>query len=147
MNIYEALRKDHDEQRSLLSMILETEGDSHDRAELFRQLKSALSAHAIAEERHFYIPLLGQDLTQEKSRHGIAEHHQIDELVERLVEAEPSTSAWLTIARQLDEKVRHHLEEEERIVFPLSGKVLSDQQKEQLVADYQDSMRRYTSDS
>lgn len=141
MNIYEALREDHDTQRDLLAQLLQTSGDTEERRSLYERVKAELTDHAAAEERHFYIPLMKVDLTQEKSRHGIAEHHEIDELIATLDETDMSSPAWLTHARSLDEKVRHHLDEEEHEIFQLSGKVLSESQKQSLADAYLAEMK------
>ncbi|MAQ76729.1 MAG: hemerythrin, partial [Aquimarina sp.] len=74
MNIFEALRKDHEIQRSLLDKLVDTSGDTEKRDEIFKELKKELEIHADGEERFFYVPLIEKDLTQEKSRHSIAEH-------------------------------------------------------------------------
>ncbi|WP_378184310.1 hemerythrin domain-containing protein [Aquimarina sp. SS2-1] len=136
MNIFEALRQDHEIQRSLLNDLVETSGDTDKRDEVFKELKKELSIHADGEERHFYVPLIDSDKTQEKSRHSIAEHHEIDELVEELEKTAYSSSAWLRIAKQLQEKVEHHLEEEEHEVFQMAGKVLTEEQKQTLATKY-----------
>lgn len=141
MNIYEALREDHDTQRDLLAQLLQTSGDTEERRSLYERVKAELTDHAAAEERHFYIPLMKVDLTQEKSRHGIAEHHEIDELIATLDETDMSSPAWLTHARSLDEKVRHHLDEEEHEIFQLSGRVLSESQKQSLADAYLAEMK------
>ncbi len=140
MNIFEALRHDHDIQRRLLKELIETTGDSKKRDAVFKALKNELKIHADAEERHFYIPLIDSDTTQDKARHGIAEHHEIDELIEELEKTEYASSAWLKIAKNLQEKVEHHLEEEEHAIFQLAGKVLSETQKKTLATDYEKYM-------
>ncbi|MGJ8656517.1 MAG: hemerythrin domain-containing protein [Akkermansiaceae bacterium] len=136
MNIYEAIRNDHDIQRDLGSKLLQTSGESPERAELFACYKEELVYHANAEERHFYKPLISNDMMQEHARHGIAEHHEIDELIEELNDTEYSSSGWLVTCKKLVEKVEHHLEDEERTFFQLSGKVFSDTQKEALAKEY-----------
>lgn len=136
MNIFEALREDHEIQRSLLKKLVKTSGDTENRDEIFNELKKELSIHADGEERHFYVPLIDSDKTQEKSRHSIAEHHEIDELVEELEKTDYSSSAWLKIAKQLKEKVEHHLDEEEHEVFQMAGKVLTEDQKQTLADEY-----------
>ncbi len=140
--IFEALREDHDKQRSLLDLLIKTQGDSEERAELFAKVKDELQYHAGAEERFFYNPLFEHDLTQEKSRHSVAEHHEIDELIETLEETDRSSSHWLGYAKQLSALVLHHLEEEEHEVFQLAGKALSDEQKTVLAASYEGDMQR-----
>lgn len=140
MNIFEAIRKDHDIQRALLDKLVETSGDTKERDEIFKSLKLELGIHADAEERHYYKPLIDSDMMQDKARHGIAEHHEIDELVEKLEETDYDSSAWLKIAKDLKEKVEHHLEDEEHKFFQLSGKVLSEKQKLELAKSYNSYM-------
>lgn len=137
MNIFEALRVSHVTQRELADNLIRTEGDSPERASLFTELKLELAAHAAAEERFFYVPLIAHDMTQEPSRHGIAEHHQMDKLVEQLASTELSSPGWLVAAKELHHKIYHHLEDEEQGVFQLAGKVLSEAQKLSLARDYE----------
>lgn len=142
MTIFEALRKDHDLQRDLLARLVETHGDSEERDTLYKQVKHELQHHAAAEERTFYIPLMELDLTQEKARHSVAEHHEIDELIEQLDSTEYSASSWLTYAKQLQHLVTHHLDEEEQEVFQLAGRGLKTQQKTSFADDYEEEMQR-----
>lgn len=134
--IFDALREEHDIQRSLAEKLITTHGDSEERDELYTALKCSLEAHAAAEERCFYAPLIQHDMTLELSRHGIAEHHELDELIEKLDETDRASSAWLMTAKDLHEKVVHHLAEEEQDFFPLAGKVLSEKQKTDLAEEY-----------
>ena len=136
LNIFEALRESHERQRELYRQLIETRGDTPERQTLFEQLKAELLAHELAEERHFYIPLMEHDAGIDLSRHAIAEHHELDELVESLEEADPATPTWLPLARKLAEKVKHHLHEEEHRFFQMAGKLLTAKQKTALVASY-----------
>ncbi len=137
MNIFEALRVSHVTQRALAAQLVETQGDSPDRTRLFRELKQELLAHETAEERCFYVPLFEHDATVDASRHAIAEHHEMDEMVEDLEKIEQSSPAWLPAAKKLAEKVNHHLEEEENKFFQQAGKVLTEAQKLSLAKDYE----------
>ena len=137
-NIFETLRESHELQRTLYRQLTETSGDTPERQELFDQLKLELTAHELAEERHFYIPLMAHDAGIDLSRHAISEHHQIDELIETLEEADPATPAWLPLAKKLAEKVEHHLKEEEHRFFQMAGKLLTEKQKTALAASYRD---------
>ena len=135
-NIFEALRESHELQRSLYRQLIETSGDTPERQELFHQLKLELTAHEMAEERHFYIPLMAHDAGIDLSRHAISEHHQLDELIESLEEADPASATWLPLAKKLAHKVEHHLEEEEHRFFQMAGKLLTEKQKTSLAASY-----------
>lgn len=142
MHIFEALRKDHDVQRDLMARLVETHGDSEERDTLYQQVKKELQYHAAAEERAFYIPLMELDLTQEKARHSVAEHHEIDELIELLDETDYSASNWLVHAKELQHLVTHHLDEEEQEVFQLAGRGLKNNQKSSLANEYEEEMER-----
>lgn len=136
MTIFEALRLSHDRQRELAEQLVATHGDTPERKQLFDELKQELAAHSVAEERHFYIPLMQDDSGVDLSRHAIAEHHEMDEMIEDLDATDPSSPSWLVQAKALSEKVHHHLQEEEQKFFQMAGKLLSDKQKKALSKDY-----------
>lgn len=139
-NIFEAIRADHDIQRELLDKALDTSGKSSERKEIWKKLKVELKGHETAEERNFYKQLIDNDMMVEHTRHGIAEHHEIDELIEKVQESDMDSSAWLAHMKALDHKVRHHLEDEEKSFFQLAGKVFSDVQKTELAKKYNSEM-------
>lgn len=143
MNIFEALRQSHEIQRDLARQLTQTSGDSRERRAIFEQLKNELFAHAVAEDRYFYIPLMMTDAGLNITRHALAEHHQMDELLEQLTETEMSNTGWLAIAKQLSDKVHHHLKEEEHGFFQQAGKILSEQQKQSLAKQYLAEYEKY----
>ena len=136
MNIFEALRESHDRQRRYADALIQTSGDTPERVEAYKRLKSELQAHATAEERHFYMPLMEFDNGVDLSRHAISEHHEMDEMMEALDATEMSSPSWLATAKKLSEKVHHHLKEEEQKFFQMAGKLLDEQQKETLAGQY-----------
>ncbi|WP_447792776.1 MULTISPECIES: hemerythrin domain-containing protein [Pseudomonas] len=137
MNIFEALRESHDRQRRYADALIQTRGDTPERVEAYKRLKSELQAHETAEERHFYMPLMEFDNGVDLCRHAISEHHEMDEMMEALDATEMSSPSWLATAKKLSEKVHHHLKEEEQKFFQMAGKLLDDQQKETLAGQYQ----------
>ncbi|MGO2102635.1 hemerythrin domain-containing protein [Psychroflexus halocasei] len=142
MNIFEAIRKDHDIQRELCKQVTTTSGDTSERKQYWKNLKHELQIHANAEERAFYSPLIDNDMMQEHARHGIAEHHEMDELIEKIDDTDMDSPAWLTYAKQLCDKVEHHLEDEEHSFFQLAGKVFTESQKTELAQEYQKEMKK-----
>ena len=142
MKIFEALRQDHEKQRLLLKILAETSGNTAARREYYQELKTQLESHAIAEERHFYSHLLEKDATADLTRHGIAEHHEIDELLAKLDDTDMSSPAWLRYLKALQEKVEHHLADEEQEFFQVAGNVLNDRQKTKLADEYQKEMKQ-----
>ncbi|RDK89054.1 hemerythrin domain-containing protein [Marinirhabdus gelatinilytica] len=140
MNIFEAIRADHDIQRELLDKALDTSGDTQERKKIWEKLKVELKGHETAEERNFYKQLIDNDMMVEHTRHGIAEHHEIDELITKVDESEMDSSAWLAHLKALDHQVRHHLEDEEKSFFQMAGKVFSESQKTELAKKYNAEM-------
>jgi hypothetical protein len=134
--IFDAIRESHDLQRDLCRKLTASRGDIAARQLLFLQLKVELMAHAAAEERHLYVPLLLQDGGLDASRHALHEHHQIDELLDDLSVRHKMQAGWLATAKQLSLKVRHHLKEEESKFFQVAGRLLSATTKKQLGQAY-----------
>ncbi|HQY28380.1 MAG TPA: hemerythrin domain-containing protein [Burkholderiaceae bacterium] len=140
--IYDALRESHEIQRSLCRKLLRAEPGDGRREQLFRELRIELAAHAAAEERYLYAPILMDDMGLNASRHALSEHHDIDELVDELAKASEDGGSWLARARKLSEEVHHHLKEEETSFFQTSGKILSDAQKRTLGNQYRKDYAR-----
>ncbi len=140
MNIFEAIRRDHEIQRDLLKKLVETAGKNDERIRLYQECKHQLKIHENAEERYFYTYLMEKDITQEKARHSVAEHHEIDELLEKLDKTEMTSSSWLVFAKELKHLVEHHLDEEEHEVFQLAGKALTEAQKISIAKEYNEMM-------
>ena len=143
MNIFEALRESHEKQRYLSEKLIKTSGDSKERRALFELLKNELFAHAVGEDRYFYIPLMMTDSGLNITRHALAEHHKMDELLEQLTEMELSNPSWLAVAKKLFDTVHHHLQEEEHGFFQQAGKILSAEQKERLAQQYLAEYKKY----
>ena len=142
MDIFDALLKSHELQRSIAKRLLSDIGDRQSRSRDFDELKTELAAHETAEERAFYIPLMEHDEAVEGARHGIAEHHEMDEMVERIEKLEQGSAQWLEQLAALLHKLDHHLKEEEERWFPLARRVLPKQELKALGEPYQDEHDR-----
>ena len=134
--IFEDLRESHEVQRSLARTMTHGRASAANRRAAFLALAHELDAHATAEERHFYVPLLMNDAGLSVSRHALADHHKAEELVEQLRGVDPATDQFGDLAKQLSTEVRDHLDEEEHGTFQLAGKLLSKTQQKQLARDY-----------
>lgn len=133
MDIFSALIKSHEVQRDLCNQI-EAAKDTDQKQALLTALIDELAAHAAAEERHLYVPVMAFDDGLELSRHAIAEHHEMDEMVEDL--EEQSGDEWAQTVDKLIDYVRHHLEEEEDEFFGQAKKLLPAEQVDRLGALY-----------
>ncbi|MEO6410369.1 MAG: hemerythrin domain-containing protein [Burkholderiaceae bacterium] len=136
MTLFEHIHESHEIQRALCRQVTATRSDVARRQLLFLQLKVELEAHAAAEERYLYVPLLMTDPGLSSSRHALSEHHEIEELCDDLSVADKSGDAWLQTAKDLSHLVRHHLKEEETKFFKVAGRILSDAQKALMARRY-----------
>ena len=96
--IFDAIRESHDLQRDLCRKLTASRHDMAARRVLFLQLKVELMAHAAAEERHLYVPLLMEDGGLDASRHALHEHHQVDELLDDLSVRNKKQAGWIATA-------------------------------------------------
>jgi len=137
-DIYKAIEDDHGKQRGLLAGIAETEGDSDERRRLFDLLKVELHAHADAEEQTLYAELLANPKSQEQTRHSVAEHKDMNDLIAELGKTDMSSPGWIATFKKLRHDVEHHLDEEEKDVFELARKVLSEDEAEEIGRRFHD---------
>jgi len=77
--IYDALRESHEIQRSLCRKLLRAKPGTQDRISLFKQLHTELAAHAAAEERFLYAPVLMHDAGLGSLRHRLHEPPEVDQ--------------------------------------------------------------------
>ena len=143
-SIFDAIKDSHATQRTLCRGLIRTR-EKQARADTFAALKLELEAHAAAEERHLYVPLLMTDAGLSSSRHALSEHHDIEELLEDLSVRIKSGQSWMATAKKLSEKVHHHLREEERKFFKVAGRLLSATKKAQLGSLYLKELERMRS--
>jgi hypothetical protein len=136
MTIFEDLRASHEVQRSLARTMTHARASADNRRVAFLALAHELDAHATAEERHFYVPLLMDDAGLSISRHALADHHKAEKLVQQLRGVDPKTDEFSELAKQLSAEVRDHLDEEEHGTFQLAGKLLSKPHQNRLAREY-----------
>jgi hemerythrin-like domain-containing protein len=142
MDIFDALLKSHEVQRAICARLLAAVGDPDRRSQAFSELKNELAAHETAEERLFYVPLFEHDEAVEAARHGIAEHHEMDEMVEDIEKLEAGSAEWLETLGKLVHRIEHHLKEEEEKWFPVAREVLTRNQQKALGEPYQEEHDR-----
>ncbi|WBY00696.1 hemerythrin domain-containing protein [Ramlibacter tataouinensis] len=142
MDIFEALLESHERQRAICRRLLTAIGEPGPRRQALDDLKAEMAAHETAEERTFYVPLIEHDETVDAARHGIAEHHEMDEMVEDLDKADAGSPGWLEAIGKLVQKVEHHLQEEEQKFFPQAREVLSRREQKALGEPYREEHER-----
>jgi hypothetical protein len=132
LDIFGRLIMDHELHRDLLDALGETQGDSEERAELFERLTLEVKSHAAAEEQALYSTMMRKPQTTDETRHSVAEHQEIQEMLNDLAATAMSSGAWLTKFRELSERYLHHIDEEERENFPDFARYLTDEDEQHM---------------
>ena len=136
-DIFSRIREDHEKHRTFISILEKTEGNSEGRQEVFPKLAADVKAHAHAEERIFYSELMEYTEGRDKAGHSVKEHHEAEDIIKELEDKEYSDTGWLTRFKTLAHELRHHMEEEEKEVFPLAGRLLPEARKKAMVAEFE----------
>src|SRR4030095_6503850 len=106
--VFKAIRESHDLQRDLCRKLTASRRVMAARQLLFLELKVELKAHAAAEARSLYIPLVMEDGGLDAARHALHEHHEIDELLDDLSVRNKKQAGWIATAKKLRVKARAH---------------------------------------
>src|SRR5579862_5456829 len=117
MNLLDALKSDHDEVKSMLTSILETE-EAKARTDQFKRFKAAMTAHSRAEEKVLYRRMEKIEDGKDDALEGEVEHEVVDRLMDDLSRSRSKDSdRWTARCKVLKELIEHHVEEEESEFF------------------------------
>lgn len=128
--LFRQLKEQHAEVSVLMKQV-KTGGEST-RRQLFPKIRQALLAHARAEQQTYYAAIERYEETRAQAADGLREHTQMDDLVQRLDMLPMAGEEWGRTFDDLVRLVEHHVEEEENEMFPMSKKVLSDAQLQEI---------------
>lgn len=122
MNAIELLKQQHREATDLFEKFEETSEEAEKtREKLCQQIGDLLAVHAEIEEKIFY-PESKQENTEQLLRESVEEHLSVKRLLADIIESgfdDPQFEAKMAVVK---EQFEHHLEEEERELFPLIAK-------------------------
>ena len=119
------LEADHRRFEDLLKQGAETTARAvKRRTQLLNTLTAELNLHELIEEKILY-PALGPHAeSNEIVLEGYEEHHIADVVVKELHETARDDERWAAKFKVLKENIEHHIQEEERRMFPTARAVL-----------------------
>ncbi len=120
MNALDILKKDHDKVKELFAEYDTLSGDGAKKNEVAQTVLRELELHSRIEEDIFYPAMRARSGKEGKElvKHSVSEHHEIDDLVAELRDADPSDPDFDDRFQELMEDVEEHIEEEETEMFP-----------------------------
>ena len=90
------------------------------RGEVLDTLTSELNVHEALEEQILYPSLRSQAEAHDIVLEGIEEHHVADVIIKELHAVRKDNEKWGAKFKVLKESVEHHIQEEERKMFPIA---------------------------
>jgi hypothetical protein len=132
MNAIDLLEKQHREVEELFEKFEESgENAKKTKERLCRDISDRLAVHAEIEEKLFY-PEAKQENTEEILRESVEEHLAVKRTLADLLESGPEDEQFEAKMTVLKEQVEHHVEEEEKELFPKVRKACSKEELEDL---------------
>jgi len=125
LNIFDILRKEHQEVNALINELISLENKDSYRVNLIEQIEKELNAHRKAEELTFYNTIKLLDADRDLVSHGMKEHLDIDRALETLIKKISFENQWKNFAIELKSVVQHHVEEEENELFTEAVTILT----------------------
>jgi iron-sulfur cluster repair protein YtfE (RIC family) len=102
------------------------------RTRLLDELTERLNLHELIEEKALYPALQPFAETREIVLEGFEEHHVADLVVDELRRLAKDDERWAAKFKVLKENIEHHIQEEERNMFPVARTLLTREQQQAL---------------
>lgn len=131
MQIYEALKNDHEKVRELLGRLVELkEGQEETRTALIEEIRDELVPHSRAEEAVFYNSIRAINTAQDLVWHGYEEHMMAETLLRTLQAMDKINADSTKVAQKLKAALEHHIQEEEGQIFTVAKHLFTDEEAE-----------------
>jgi len=140
--LFDLLRRDHEEQRDLFKKIAKSSSKDVDtRQVLFAQLERELLNHMEAEERFFYTALEQLEESRPRVLESYEEHQVARTVLGTFTSLAVDDERWPAKLKVLSRLFRQHADDEEHDLFKLAKKLLSNEQFQGIVAKVQELRR------
>lgn len=130
MNAIKLLESQHRKVEDLFAQIEKAKSEDA-KDQLFTDIADKLAVHATIEEHHFY-PAVKAKRTEDIVLESLEEHVGIKRVLADLLATDASDSTFDAKIAVLKEQVSHHVDEEERELFPKVRKLFDRDQLEAL---------------
>jgi len=123
---FQLLIKDHKKVQTLINELLSTSMNAKSqRKKLLGNLKEELQLHEKIEEEEVYPVLEKKKNLKDITLEAYQEHHIVDVLLDELESLDFKDENWKAKLTVLQENLQHHIEEEEKEIFPEAEKTLT----------------------
>jgi hemerythrin superfamily protein len=120
-DIINLILEDHKALKKLIRVMKDTDETLEDRKNAFKEFGPLLVKHTKPEEQILYTRMKDDDDMREEGMEGDVEHGLADQMLEEAKRTDDE-DLWSARVKVLAELVKHHVEEEEKELFPLFRK-------------------------
>lgn len=128
--VFDVLKKEHKEIKQLLQ---KAEKDPRQ----FSAFTEELTTHVQAEEKTVYKPLMKEEAVHEMILEGFEEHHVVDLVVKEMQKTTTGGEEWQAKFKVMSENLEHHIEEEEKEMFPAAEKAIGKQRAVEMAGQFE----------
>lgn len=138
MNIYSALKSDHDKVKALLSELVSlSEGDEKRFSTLVAKIRDELIPHSRAEEAVFYNSIREVDIAKNLVWEGYEEHMAAEALLRSLQAVNKVDVQSKKLAEKLKAALEHHIQEEESEIFSAAKQLFTAEESTEMGRAFQ----------
>lgn len=126
MDIYTVLKRDHARIESLVEKLRRADDRTpQSRRRLLDELRAAVRAHELAEERSIFPVLLHDADAHDEAVRAREEQRDAESLIDELVPLEPSDPRFSRRVTELDSLLRSHFFREQQRLIPRATEIIS----------------------
>lgn len=142
MELFDVLKKDHNQVKALCRRIQTAGGRSATGRKIFDQMSSMLEVHMQAEEHLFYSRLQESDKTSKFAIEGFEEHRLGRLLLSELKSKDLDSETWQVKFKVFVDIISHHIEEEEETFFEKGRSLFEEGELEELAALFNEQKKQ-----
>lgn len=132
--VFDVLKREHKEIKKLFQ---KAEKDPRE----YAQFAEELETHVSAEEQTVYKPLEKEKQVHEMVLEGFEGHHVVSLIMQEMESQIAGSEEWRAKFKVMSENLEHHIEEEEKQLFPAAEKAIGRERAVEMAEQYQSAER------
>jgi len=128
--LFQLLEKDHREAEQMMKQLHSV--SQNQREDLFLNLRDELTEHMQVEEKYFYPKLKQIGEMRELVQDALQEHKEAKDFLAELEDMGTDAPEWQDTFRQMQQGIKHHVQDEEQKIFPQCTQFINDSQLDQI---------------
>lgn len=135
--IFDEIKHEHREIKQLRGAAEKDSGQ-------FKAFTDKLTTHVKAEEETLYKALQEEKKVRDLILEGFEEHHVVDVIVQDIQREKAGSDTWKAKFTVMSENLDHHIEEEEKKLFPAANKLVEKDRAIEMGQQYTQAAERLT---